>query len=396
MAFHSVKRKERGDDSMKCEECRELLWIYLEWKTSPEESAEIKAHLAGCPECRRTAAAQMGILETVRSLPEVEPPEGWHAELMQKIAAEQAAAAEGFAEEKTEPAEPVKVIPIQMPTEKECLPAQEPEQEEQEEIWEEPPRRHKWRQWGLVAAAALLVGAAGGIARLQMEQPEPMQLTAEVTDAGEKDGMLRNMALDIPEDMAPDAPEDMALDMLPDEEVWPDAAEGEKQLAGGAGLDAEPEMAMGSQKMAEPESVPAPVALRAAPVPEAAPQTASAGGAAHTRASAELAADSGEAAEGAAESDTETQPMAASDTGDRVTLRMEHGGNARSFIARAVERTAGFEESADSGIQVMIPVENVGAFYEELGKFGEVEWQAQGQEEAGAMYRRVRIQVETE
>ena len=30
---------------MKCEECRDLLWIYLEWETTPEESAEIKAHL---------------------------------------------------------------------------------------------------------------------------------------------------------------------------------------------------------------------------------------------------------------------------------------------------------------------------------------------------------------
>ena len=41
---------------MKCEECRDLLWIYLEWETTPEESAEIKAHLAECPKCRKAAS----------------------------------------------------------------------------------------------------------------------------------------------------------------------------------------------------------------------------------------------------------------------------------------------------------------------------------------------------
>ena len=64
---------------MKCEECRDLLWIYLEWETTPEESAEIKAHLAECPKCRKAASQHMAVMETLRSLPEAELPEGYHA-----------------------------------------------------------------------------------------------------------------------------------------------------------------------------------------------------------------------------------------------------------------------------------------------------------------------------
>lgn len=357
---------------MKCEECRELLWIYLEWKTLPEESAEIKAHLASCPECRRTAAAQMSVLETLRSLPEAELPEGWHAELMQKIAAEAPAAAMPPVQEEKEleQAGAGKVTPIPIPI-------------EQKDIPKKQPRKKKWKQWSLVAAAALLIGAAGGLSRVHQETPEAMQLTAERAGDGGETAELRDMPMDMALDIAAAELETVAENAEP-------AAE--------AGADERLDLAAKQKTLAEQENIPAPASLQAESVPEqalAAPRAAaSAGGAVRLQETVEMVADRDAAEEGAA--DDTTHPAAVSGAGDSLTLRMEHGGNAYSFISRAVERTAGFEESADGAIQVMIPVENVGIFYEELGKFGEIEWQAQGAEEAGAMYRRVRIQVETE
>ena len=73
---------------MNCEKVKELLWAYLENKTTAEETAEIETHLEGCAACREELAQQKEIKNALASLPDEELPEGYHTELMQKLQAE--------------------------------------------------------------------------------------------------------------------------------------------------------------------------------------------------------------------------------------------------------------------------------------------------------------------
>lgn len=43
---------------MNCDKVKELLWAYLENKTTAEETAEIETHLEGCAACREELAQQ--------------------------------------------------------------------------------------------------------------------------------------------------------------------------------------------------------------------------------------------------------------------------------------------------------------------------------------------------
>ena len=73
---------------MNCDKVKELLWAYLENKTTAEETAEIETHLEGCAACREELAQQKEIKNALASLPDEELPEGYHTELMQKLQAE--------------------------------------------------------------------------------------------------------------------------------------------------------------------------------------------------------------------------------------------------------------------------------------------------------------------
>lgn len=73
---------------MNCDKVKELLWAYLENKTTAEETAEIETHLEGCAACREELAQQKEIKNALASLPDEELPEGYHTELMQKLQAD--------------------------------------------------------------------------------------------------------------------------------------------------------------------------------------------------------------------------------------------------------------------------------------------------------------------
>lgn len=73
---------------MTCDEVKERLWAYLEQETTAEETAEIEAHLAHCVACREELALQREIKQDLASLPDEELPATYHAELMQKLRAE--------------------------------------------------------------------------------------------------------------------------------------------------------------------------------------------------------------------------------------------------------------------------------------------------------------------
>lgn len=375
---------------MKCEECRDLLWIYMEWETTPEESAEIKAHLAQCPECRKAASQHMAVMETLRSLPEAELPEGFHAGLMQKITA-----AGALAEE----ADETPILPNHVgtpPAEWKVVRKAEILQKAKAEKEREKKQRRSWKQLGLAAAAVLVVVAAGGInGILHMRQtpPESMQLTAEAPDEGGMDNALAEKA----------APEDMSLPAP----AAGSTEEAQKQAEVFGRTESEETIPPAQREAAlpEPENNPEPPMLRAAPMPDSAsavPETASAlpaaDGAAAEASVPELAADAAEPAEYDT-LDSGASPYSAKrqKSGDLLKLRPGNGADAYGSVRQVAEDYAGFEESADSsGISVMIPVENLGAFLSELDELGEVEWQAQGQEEVGATYRRVEILLETE
>ena len=114
---------------MNCDKVKELLWAYLENKTTAEETAEIETHLEGCAACREELAQQKEIKNALASLPDEELPEGYHTELMQKLQAER------------------KIVPF---------PAK---------------KKHGWKQMSMIAAAVLVVVVAGGTrGMLEMRQ----------------------------------------------------------------------------------------------------------------------------------------------------------------------------------------------------------------------------------
>lgn len=127
---------------MKCQECREKLWDALEGTLSEEEEKNLKKHLEKCEECAQEAEWIKNISKTLKDLPEEELPVSFHEELMQKIAQENTSIVSAH-EEKAEE----KIIPF--------------------------PRKKKqsWKNYGLVAAAVLVVVAVGGTQRLQMMRP---------------------------------------------------------------------------------------------------------------------------------------------------------------------------------------------------------------------------------
>lgn len=139
---------------MHCETVKEMLWAYLKKETTAEEAVKIEEHLAGCAACREEYDAQKEILGMLSDLPEEELPEGYHAELMQKIQAE------------------AKVVPITAKKKKQPI----------------------WKQWGMIAAAILMVIAAGGMEGLlsmregqqaAVEQARMMQAADTSTETAE-------------------------------------------------------------------------------------------------------------------------------------------------------------------------------------------------------------------
>lgn len=119
---------------MKCAYCKENIWAYLEGSLSQEMAQEIEKHLLVCADCKEEADLIKNMMQALHSLPSVELPQGYHAELMQKIEKE---------------ANTTNVV---------AFPKN---------------RKTNWKNMGLVAAALLVVAVAGGIQGIQrMKQPQ--------------------------------------------------------------------------------------------------------------------------------------------------------------------------------------------------------------------------------
>ncbi|MGM9916227.1 zf-HC2 domain-containing protein [Anaerotignum sp.] len=313
---------------MRCEDCRELLWAYLEQELNKEETAKIQQHLEACADCRGEAEAQKEIMESLRSLPEEELPEGYHQELMQKLRAEAAHNVVPFPVKKKQP---------------------------------------KWKQLSMIAAAALVVVAAGGInGMMEMRQSQNdavrrIEATADTVAPFEIEEAIEESAMD-----------ETAEQPVETQKRISQTAENGKEAASGA-----------EKKSAEPNYSDAVKDEKKADVP------IESGGA---DAALPKVASMAEDEMAAPYSMIRSAAMAATDTAILQAADLE---TAKTMIRDSIEAAGGYEEtaSAENSIFAVIPVENFEEFGKALEGFGELQWTQKGKLAEGEAFRSVEIQL---
>ena len=316
---------------MNCDKVKELLWAYLENKTTAEETAEIETHLEGCAACREELAQQKEIKSALASLPDEELPEDYHTELMQKLQAER------------------KVVPF---------PAK---------------KKHGWKQMSMIAAAVLVVVVAGGTrGMLEMRQNQNEEIeqilfedTALMADTGEE--AAEQTAAD-------SATENNAAEKSDTKE---DFSEQETKKA----------KKPVSQKTAPKETTPKEATPKEATPKETTPkETAKSFWSDRAATMPKAALYAGEA-ENAMDSETLVSGTRAMDSNaaDRMTLQVEKKETALQAIRKSIEEAGGYEgSSADDVIQAVIPVANYADFLEQVGKLGEIQAFFQGEEDGAS------------
>ncbi|WP_394265839.1 anti-sigma factor family protein [Anaerotignum sp.] len=144
---------------MKCSQCQEKFWDYYDGTLTAEEAAEMEKHLEICSECAAEAKMVKQMLESLHTLPEAALPEGYHEELMGKIAKENMAKISHTSIDQSEKQETGTVVPFPQ------------------------KRRKNWKNFGLVAAAVVLVAAAGGIQGIQQLRAPQESIIQQAKDA---------------------------------------------------------------------------------------------------------------------------------------------------------------------------------------------------------------------
>lgn len=313
---------------MRCEDCRELLWAYLEQELNEEETAKTQQHLEACADCRAEAEAQKEIMESLRSLPEEELPEGYHQELMQKLSAEAAPNVVPFPVKKKQP---------------------------------------KWKQLSMIAAAALVVVAAGGInGMMEMRQSQndavrQIEETADTVAPFEMEEAIEESAMD----EAAEQPVEMQKRISQTADNGKEAASGAKKKS------AEP-----NDSNAAKDEMKADLSIESGGADGAMPKVAS------------MAEDE----TAAPYSMIRSAAMAATDTAILQAADLE---TAKTMIRDSIEAAGGYEEtaSAENSIFAVIPVENFEEFGKALEGFGELQWTQKGKFAEGEAFRSVEIQL---
>ncbi len=311
---------------MNCDKVKELLWAYLENKTTAEETAEIETHLEGCAACREELAQQKEIKNALASLPDEELPEDYHTELMQKLQAER------------------KVVPF---------PAK---------------KKHGWKQISMIAAAVLVVVVAGGTrGMLEMRQNQNEEIeqilfedTALMADTGEE--AAEQTAAD-------SATENNAVEKSDTKE---DFSEQETKKA----------KKPVSQKTAPKEITPKEATPKEATPKETTPKETAKSFRSEGAATMPKAALYASEAENAMDSETLVSGTRAADSNaaDSMTLQVAEKETALQAIRKSIEEAGGYEgSSADDVIQAVIPAANYADFLEQVGKLGEIQALFQGE-----------------
>ena len=301
---------------MNCDKVKELLWAYLENKTTAEETAEIETHLEGCAACREELAQQKEMKNALASLPDEELPEGYHTELMQKLQAER------------------KVVPF---------PAK---------------KKHGWKQMSMIAAAVLVVVVAGGTrGMLEMRQNQNEEI---------EQILFENTAL------TADTGEETAEQTAADSATESNAAEKSDTKEDFSEQETKKVKKPVSQKVAPKETTPketTPKETAKSFLPEGA---ATMPKAALYASEAENAMDSETLVSGTRAAD--------SNAADSMTLQVAEKETALQAIRKSIEEAGGYEgSSADDVIQAVIPVANYADFLEQVGKLGEIQALFQGE-----------------
>lgn len=316
---------------MNCDKVKELLWAYLENKTTAEETAEIETHLEGCAACREELAQQKEIKNALASLPDEELPEDYHTELMQKLQAER------------------KVVPF---------PAK---------------KKHGWKQMSMIAAAVLVVVVAGGTrGMLEMRQNQNEKIeqilfedTALMADTGEE--AAEQTAAD-------SATENNAAEKSDTKE---DFSEQETKKA----------KKPVSQKTAPKEATPKEATPKEATPKETTPKETAKSFWSDGAATMPKAALYASEAENAMDSETLVSGTRAADSNaaDSMTLQVAEKETALQAIRKSIEEAGGYEgSSADDVIQAVIPAANYADFLEQVGKLGEIQAFSQGEEDGAS------------
>lgn len=316
---------------MNCDKVKELLWAYLENKTTAEETAEIETHLEGCAACREELAQQKEIKNALASLPDEELPEDYHTELMQKLQAER------------------KVVPF---------PAK---------------KKHGWKQMSMIAAAVLVVVVAGGTrGMLEMRQNQNEEI---------QQILFENTALTA--DTGEEAAEQTAADSVTEN----NAVEKSDTKENFSEQETKKAKKPVSQKTAPKETTPKEATPKEATPKETTPKETAKSFWSDGAATMPKAALYASEAENAMDSETLVSDTRAMDSNaaDSMTLQVEKKETALQAIRKSIEEAGGYEESsADDVIQAVIPVANYAGFLEQVGKLGEIQAFFQGEEDGAS------------
>lgn len=303
---------------MNCDRVKELLWAYLENETTAEETAEVEKHLEACVACREELEQQKEIKNALASLPDEKLPEGYHTELMQKLQAEN------------------KVMPFRV-----------------------KKKTRGWKQLSMIAAAVLVVVAAGGMK-----------------------GML---------EMRQNQNETVERILFEDTELTADTETAEQNAADSATADNAAEKADTKKNFSEQETKKSknPISQKTAPKETAKTQTAQPEETEMPKTAlyaeeAEKTTDGELLMSGARSADSNTM--------DSMTLQVAEKATALQAIRESIEEVGGYEESvADDVIQAVIPEINYEDFLEQIGKLGEIKELFQGEQDGAP--RTIRISV---
>ena len=291
---------------MNCETVKEMLWAYLEKETTAEEAVKIEEHLKNCAACREEMELQKEIMDSLQNIPNEELPDGFHASLMQKLQVEAAP----------------NVVPF--PVKKKKAPV--------------------YKQWGMIAAAVMVVVAAGGMnGMLGMRDAQ----NAAVQEMQKADTV--NVAEYAAEDMAA---KENSKDKVP---MKANTADHKKMAAPAAGT-------LAASATAEDTFV----------------------------------VYDGEATETAeeAESFSMTRSVEVQMT-DAVVLAVTDTMQAKETLQNLIIAVGGYEETTASEdcMIAVIPAEEFEAFAEKMENIGSLEWTQRGSNETGAAWRTVEIQL---
>ena len=298
---------------MNCEAVKEMLWAYLEKETTAEEAEMIEAHLATCEACRAELNVQKEIMDSLQSIPDEELPDGFHAELMQKLRAEAAP----------------NVVPF-------------PQKAAQKK-----KKQPMYKQWGMIAAAVLVVVAAGGMNGM-LEMRESQNAAVAEMKAADTAAVAESSV----EDMAAEEEMDGFLTYSSKKKNAPTAGAETANVTGS-------EVAV--YDMDDAAAVPEVVSMDT--IEEESMKFSIA------RASEVQATD-----------------MAVLEVTDLTVAMAE--------LQKAIAEAGGFEEAAEEGsVFAVIPVEAFEGFVKAMESFGTLEWTLQGSVEEGAAFRTVEIKL---